>query len=81
MEENRFDNFEISVEDYVEGLENRSTKERTERDVKLLKLFLTSQNEERELLEIPPQELDKYLAEFIRALSGVKMEMTTNQQA
>ena len=68
MADNRFANFDVSVEDYVDSLENKNTKEKTERDVRLLKTFLSSQNEERELHEIPPQELDKYLAEFIRSV-------------
>ena len=37
MEENRFVSLDVTVEDYVEGQQNKSTKEKTERDVRLLK--------------------------------------------
>ena len=68
MEENRFVTPNDTVEDYVESLQNKNTKGKTERDVRLLKRYLTSQNEEREVNEIEPQELDRYLAEFIRSV-------------
>ena len=68
MEENRFAVLHTTAEDYVESLQNKSTKEKTERDVKLLKKYLAAQNEEREVSDINPQELDRYLANFIRSV-------------
>ena len=70
MEENRFVSLDVTVEDYVEGQQNKSTKEKTERDVRLLKKYLSAQNEQREVQEINPQELDRYLADFIRSVRG-----------
>ena len=43
MNEKRFVDHDISVEDYVESLENRNTKEKTKRDVKLLGTFLRNE--------------------------------------
>ena len=39
MNEKRFVDHDTSVEDYVESLENRNTKEKTKRDVKLVETF------------------------------------------
>ena len=50
MNEKRFVDHDTSVEDYVESLENRNTKEKTKRDVKLLETFLRNEkNDEREV--------------------------------
>ena len=69
MNEKRFVDHDTSVEDYVESLENRNTKEKTKRDVKLLETFLRNEkNDEREVQDIEPAELNKHLAEFIRSL-------------
>ena len=79
MGQNRFVNLDITAEDYVESLQNRSTRDKTKRDVKLLKCYLTAQGEEREAHEINPQELDRYLADFIRSVTrkdGVDYEPT-----
>ena len=67
--EKRFVDHDTSVEDYVESLENRNTKEKTKRDVKLLETFLRNEkNEEREVQDIEPAELNKHLPEFIRSV-------------
>ncbi|CAH3191091.1 unnamed protein product [Porites evermanni] len=69
MNEKRFVDHDTSVEDYVESLENRNTKEKTKRDVKLLETFLRNEkNDEREVQDIEPAELNKHLAEFIRSV-------------
>ena len=60
MNEKRFVDHDTSVEDYVESLENRNTKEKTKRDVKLLETFLRNEkNDEREVHDIEPAELNK----------------------
>ena len=60
---------ETSVEDYVESMDNKNTKEKTKQDVKLLDEFLTNeQNDEQEVYGIAPVELNKCLAEFIRSV-------------
>ena len=40
MSEKSFVDHDNSVEDYVESLENKNTKEKTKRDVKLVETFL-----------------------------------------
>ena len=47
MNGKRFVDYDTSVEDYVESLENRNTKGKTKRDVKLLEKFLEERNERR----------------------------------
>lgn len=69
MSEKRFVACETSVEDYVESMENKHTKAKTQRDVKLLEEFLRSENnDEREVHTIAPAELNQCLAEFIRSV-------------
>jgi len=53
MSEKRFVAHDTSVEDYVESLESKNTKEKTKRDVKLLEEFLRNEkNDEREVYTI-----------------------------
>ena len=42
--EKRVVDHDTSVEDYVESLGNKNTKEKTKRDVKLLETFLRNEN-------------------------------------
>ena len=65
MNENRFPLIHGSTEDYIDGLDNKNTKETTIWDVYLLKNFLKYKNEERELHKIPPEDLYEYLAELM----------------
>ena len=66
MSEKRFVGYETSVDDYVESMENRITKEKTKRDVQLFEEFLRKKkNDLRDLHTIAPAELNKYLAVFI----------------
>ena len=44
--EKRFVYHDTSVEDYVESLGNKNTKEKTKRDVKLLETFLRNEKSE-----------------------------------
>ena len=55
----------MSVEDFISEQENESTKKKTLQNVAVLQQFLASKNEERKLEEIPPEELNEYLSEFI----------------
>ena len=70
MSEKRFVIHDSSVEEYVESLENKNTQGKTKRDVKLLNDFLRGEKkkEKRELSAITPEDLDRYLAEFIRSV-------------
>lgn len=52
----RFSTLECSHNDYIDSLENKNTKEKTRRDIKVLKEFLLKKNEEREIHEIPPDD-------------------------
>ncbi len=60
------------MEDYVECMENKHTKAKTQRDVKLVngifKKREETRNDEREVHTIAPAELNQYLAEFIRSV-------------
>ena len=40
MKKKRFVYHDNSVEEYMESLENKTTKEKTKRDVKLMEMFL-----------------------------------------
>ena len=69
MSEKCFIIHDSSVEEYVESLENKNTQGKTKRDVRLLNDFLRGEKkEERELSAITPEDLDRYLAEFIRSV-------------
>jgi len=47
--------------DVVEQQQNLNTKRMTESHVRLLKTFLISKNEHRQLQDIPPTDLDIYI--------------------
>ena len=69
MSEKRFVIRDSSVEEYAESLENKNTQGKTKRDVNLLNDFLRGEKkEERQLSAITPENLDRYLAEFIRSV-------------
>ena len=69
MSEKRFVIHDSSVEEYVESVENKNTLWKTKRDVKRLNDFLRGEKrEEQELSAITPEDLDRYLAEFIRSV-------------
>ena len=60
MSKKRFVAYETSVEDYVESMENRYTKEKTKRDVPLFEEFLRKKkNDLREVHTIAPADLNK----------------------
>lgn len=54
-----------SVDDFILNQENKSTLQKTQRDVKLLQLFLVNKNEERNIEDIPTEELNEYVSDFI----------------
>ena len=54
-----------SVEEFIEGQENKNTKKKTEQNVALLKKFLRLKDESRPVEEIPPHELSSFISEFI----------------
>ena len=69
MSEKRFVIHDSSVEEYVESLENKNTQGKPKRQVKLLNDFLRGgKKEDQELSAITPEDLDRYLAEFIRSV-------------
>ena len=61
----RFKPLDKPVEEYIADQENKNTRAKTQRDVKLLTTFLLEKNEQRKLEEIQPEELNRYIGEFI----------------
>ena len=66
----RFVELPESVDDFIENQSNQNTLSKTYRDVSLLKRFLSSVNEQREIHSIEPETLDtsefpKYISEFL----------------
>ena len=67
--EKRFVDHDTFVESNVQSLENKNTKEKTKRDLKLLGTFLRKgKSDEREVKNIALAELKKHLANFIRSV-------------
>ena len=62
---NRFVSDGCSLETFVQHQENKNTLSKTQRDVSLLKKFLVSRNEPRELENIDARELDVLIANFL----------------
>jgi hypothetical protein len=54
-----------SVDNFISEQENKATSQKTERDVKLLHLFLETKNKESKMEDIPTAELNEYVSEFI----------------
>ncbi|XP_031568117.1 uncharacterized protein KIAA1958-like [Actinia tenebrosa] len=76
----RFALLEGTVDDFIYEQENKNTQAKTNRDVKLLKVFLQSKKEHREVENIPPAELNELLSEFIltvRTVEGKNYEPTS----
>ncbi len=81
-----------SVDEFNSEQENKSTAQKTLRDVKLLQLFLVTKNEERNIEDIPTGELNEhtgentsrllfevYLQSFERHLNKKKIPCKYNQ--
>jgi len=62
---NRFQNLDSSVEEFIDGQENENTKKKTKHDVVLFHEFLVFKGETRQMDELTPQELNKFLSEFL----------------
>ncbi len=54
-----------SIDEFIKTQCNKNTLNNTHRDISLLKKFLSAQNEEREIYNIEPEVLDRYISEFI----------------
>lgn len=65
MTSSRFESLDVSVEEFIDDQENENTKKKTKQNVGLLEEFLGFKEERRKIEEIPPQELNVYLSEFI----------------
>ena len=79
--EKRFVDHDTSVEDYMESLEKKNTKEKTKRDVKLLETFLRNEkSDEREVQNIDAAELNKHLTDFIRSLRRINAPINSKLQ-
>ncbi len=63
--EERFETLDKPIEDYILEHENKNTRAKTDRDVRLLIEFLRQKNELRNPEELPPEDLNGYLSEFI----------------
>ena len=69
-----------SVEKFILDQENKSTQQKTRRDVHLLESFLRTKSEERKTEQIPATEFNKYISEFImsvRTKDGKEYEPTS----
>lgn len=64
----RFALLEGTIDDFIDEQENKNTQAKTARDLNLLKVFLQSKEEHREVENIPPAELNELLSEFILAV-------------
>ena len=62
---NRFQSIDSSVEEFIDGQENEDTKKKTKHDVALFHEFLVLKGETRQIDELTPQELNKFLSEFL----------------
>ena len=77
---NRFPEMSNSTADYVRIHENNATARKTAGHQKLIENFLKCKRESRQIHEIPPSDLDKYLSEFfmrLRQRDGSNYELTT----
>ena len=64
----RFTLLEETVDDFIDNQENKNTRAKTDRDIILLRKFLQTKGESRNVVEIPPANLDEFLSEFIFTL-------------
>ena len=62
---NRFVSVNYSLEEFVQHQKNKNTLSKTQRDVSLLKKFLVSRNEPRELENIEARDLNVLTANFV----------------
>ena len=62
---NRFQSLDSSVEEFIDGQENENTKKKTKHDVALFHEFLVLKGEMRQMDELTPQELNKFLMQRV----------------
>ena len=62
---NRFQSLDSSIEEFIDGQENENTKKKTKHDVALFHEFLVLKGETRQMDELAPQELNKFLSEIL----------------
>ena len=74
----RFEHLEKSIDDYIIEQQNKNTRAKTLRDVKLLIEFLREKQAQGNPEHIEAEELSKYLCEFILSEKTAK---TLNLQA
>ena len=71
---------EDDIQCFVDTEANTNTKKKTTSDIALVELFLANEGETRDIQEIPPADLDRYLSKFlvsVRKKSGDEYEPTT----
>ena len=61
----QFTLLEGTVDDFIGDQENKNTQVKTDKDIILLKTFLRTKGNSRNVEEIPPANLDEFLNEFI----------------
>ena len=62
----RFVTFDIrEVEEFIDNEENSNTRKKTKNDMALLSSFIAKKKENRQVEEVPPQELDIFLSRFL----------------
>ena len=66
----RFPPLETSLNEFIAEKKNKDTRAKAERDVKLLKTFLTMKGESRKPEELKRQQLKGHLCEFILRKPG-----------
>ena len=57
----RFKPLDKPIEEYNTDQENKNTRAKTRRNVKLLTAFLLEKSEQRKIEEIQPEELNRYV--------------------
>ena len=80
MADERFVSDLCSVEEFISEQENKSTLQKTQRDVRLLESFLKTKDDERKIEDIPAVELNEYICQFIisvRTKDGNEYEPTS----
>ena len=65
----RFEHLEKSIDDYIIEQQNKNTRVKTTRDVKLLIEFLREKHDQRNPEDIEAAELNEYLCEFILSVT------------
>ena len=75
----RFEHLEKSIDDYIIEQQNKNTRAKTTRDVKLLIEFLREKHDQRNPEDIEAEELNEYLCEFIPSVKH-KTAKTLNLQ-